>query len=100
MVAHKIKLYKYYFFNLDKPIVMEAESRIMADNMLVEFNRRIGGKISITDIIDLRIETLIVGESSKIKNKQKYIWVGKQNSKDGWMTEIEYLKIVIKNKKQ
>lgn len=100
MVAHKIKLYKYYFLNADKPIVMEAESRSMADSMLVEFNRIIGNKISVHDIIDLRVETLIVGESSKIKKGIKHIWVGKENSKDGWMIEEEYLNIVIKNKKQ
>lgn len=100
MVAHKIKLYKYYFVQLEKPIVMEANSRQEADYFLRLFNEKIGGKMSINDMIDLRVETLIVGESSKIKKGEKFIWVGTNFSEDGWMLEQDYLKIVIKNKKK
>lgn len=97
---NKIRLYKYYFNQLEKPIVMEAESRSMADEMLIALNQRIGNKMDIKDLIDLRVESLVVGESSKIKNKKKHIWVGKDHTKDGWMLEDEFLKIVINNKKQ
>ena len=79
---------------------MEAESRKDADAMLIAFNQKIGYKISGEDLIDFKIETLVVGESSKIKNKKKHIWVGQEHSKDGWMEQEEYLKIVHKNKKQ
>lgn len=99
-VAHKIKLYKYYFKQLEKPIVMEAENRQQADHFLRLFNEKIGGKITVNDIVDLRVETLVVGESSKIKNGKKMIWVGQEHSKDGWMDEDEYIEIVINNKKQ
>jgi hypothetical protein len=99
-MKHNIKLYKYYFKQLEKPLVMEAESRKLADEMLMSFNDRIGGGMDISDLIDVRIETLIVGESSKIKNKKKHIWVGTDNTRDGWMELDEYLQIVIKNKKQ
>lgn len=100
MVAHKIKLYKYYFKQLEKPIVMEATSRKEADHFLRLFNQKIGNKMTVHDIIDLRVETLIVGESSKIKNGKKLIWVGTDNTKNGWMDEEKYLEIVINNKKQ
>jgi len=100
MVAHKIKLYKYYFRQLEKPIVMEATSRQEADNFLRIFNQKIGGKMRITDLLDLRVETLVVGESSKIKNGKKHIWVGTDYSQDGWMEEEKFLKIVINRKKQ
>lgn len=100
MVAHKIKLYKYYFKQLEKPIVMEATSRQEADQFLMLFNEKIGGKITMHDIIDLRVETLVVGESSKIKNGKKLIWVGTDQTRDGWMDEAEYIEIVINNKKQ
>lgn len=100
MVAHKIKLYKYYFVHLEKPVVMEATCRQEADHYLRLLNERTGGQITIHDMKDLRVETLIVGESSKIKNGKKHIWVGTDYTKDGWMNEDEYLEIVIKNKKQ
>jgi len=100
MYQPKIKLYKYYFKQLDKPIVMEAESRKSADDMLRALNEKMGGGMRKNDIIDLRIETLVVGESSKIRKGIKHIWVGLEFSQNGWITEDEYLNIVINNKKQ
>lgn len=97
---HSIKLYKYYLNNTEKPIVMEAESRKKADQMLVELNHRVKGNLMVEDIVDVRVETLIVGESSKIKNGKKHIWVGTEHAKNGWLEIDEYLKIVIRNKKQ
>ena len=95
-----IKLYKYYFNQLDKPLVMEAESRQMADSMLISLNQRVGGVMHIKDLYDLRVESLIVGTSSKIKNKKKHIWVGVNHTIDGWLEESEYKKVVNNNKKQ
>jgi len=97
---HNIKRYKYYFHQLDKPIVIEAESRKVADSLLINMNQKMGGWMNIKDLLDLRVETLVIGSSFKIKNKNKLIWVGTKYTSDGWMSEQEYLKIVIKNKKQ
>lgn len=97
---HRIKLYKYFLNNIEKPLIMEAESRKRADQMLMELNQRMGGNLRVTDIVDVRVETLIVGKSSKIKGGKKQIWVGTEHTKNGWMEQEEYLKIVINNKKQ
>jgi len=96
----QIKLYKYFVNNIEKPLVMEATSRTKADEMLITLNQRLGLNLSIENITDVRIETLIIGESSKIKGGKKQIWVGTQNSNDGWMKEKDYLDIVNNNKKQ
>ena len=56
--------------------------------------------MNIKDLLDLRIETLVIGVSKKIINNKNFIWVGVNNAKNGWMKEEEYLKIVIRNKKQ
>jgi hypothetical protein len=100
MQKDKIKLYKYFFKQTDKPIVMEAKSRQEADHFLRLLNERTGGNMTVHDILDLRVETLVIGESKKIKKGKTLIWVGKENTKDGWMDKEEYLKIVINNKKQ
>ncbi len=97
---NNIKLYKYFINNIEKPIVMEAESRKLADQMLVSLNNKVGGNLTINNVVDVRVQTLVVGESSKIKGGKKHIWVGKDYSSDGWMEESKYLKIVINNKKQ
>ena len=97
---HKVKRYKYYFQQLEKPIVIEAISRKKADEILINLNIKMGNWMNIKDLLDLRIETLVIGVSKKEMNKKKLIWVGTNNSKSGWMEEDEYLKIVIRNKKQ
>lgn len=97
---HKVKRYKYYFQQLEKPIVIEAISRKRADEILINLNIKMGNWMNIEDLFDLRIETLVIGVSKKVMNKKNYIWVGLNSAKDGWMLEDEYLKIVIRNKKQ
>ena len=95
-----LKRYKYYFQQLDKPIVIEATSRKRADEILINLNIKMGNWMNIKDLLDLRIETLVIGVSKKLINKKNFIWVGTNNTKNGWMIEEEYLKIVIRNKKQ
>lgn len=56
--------------------------------------------MDIKDLTDLRVETLVIGVSKKVKDKKNYIWVGQNHSRDGWMLEEEYLKVVINNQKQ
>ena len=99
-MANDIRLYKYYFQNSDKPIVMECRSRKEADSMLIALNEKIGYKFNISNIVDVRVESLVVGESSKIKDKKRHIWVGKKATKTGWISQEEYVKIVYNNKKQ
>ena len=99
-MGNEIRLYKYYFQNIDKPIVMECSSRKEADSMLIAFNQKIGYKFNISDIEDVRVESLVVGQSSKIKDKKRQIWVGKNHSKTGWISQEEFAKIVYNKKKQ
>ncbi len=56
--------------------------------------------MNIKDLLDLRIETLVIGVSKKVMDKKNYIWVGLNSTKNGWMLEDKYLEIVIRNKKQ
>ena len=79
---------------------MEAESRSVADGMLISLNQKVGGVMDIKDLYDLRVVSLIVGESFKSKNNKKHIWVGTNHTNDGWIEESEYLKVVNNNKKQ
>jgi len=97
---HKLKRYKYYFQQLKEPIVIEAESRNRADSILINLNQKMGGWMDIKDLTDLRVETLVIGVSKKVKDKKNYIWVGQNHSRDGWMLEEEYLKVVLNNQKQ
>ena len=96
----KLKRYKYYFQQLKEPIVIEAESRNKADSILIGLNHKVGNWMNINDLIDLRIESLVIGVSNKKIKDKNHIWVGLSYSESGWIEEAEYLKIVINNKKQ
>lgn len=90
----KIRFYKYFFKGEKKPIVMEAYDRFKADKMLEELIYRSNGKININALEDIRLETPIIGISTK-KNKdgQVMVWIGTDLSRDGWTTKIEFDKI-------
>ena len=56
MQDEPIKFYHFFFEGVKKPIIMEAESRAMADAMLEEFGSRIGNPIPYDRLQDIRIE--------------------------------------------
>jgi uncharacterized protein (UPF0248 family) len=85
-----IKFYHYFFEGVEKPIIMEAESKSVADAMLEEFGRRIGDEIPYHRLVDVRIEMPITGISKRTRGGENFIWVGPKHSSDGWMLEAEF----------
>lgn len=86
----KIRLYKYYFIGVEKPIIMEATDRGSADKMMQQLKEKTNASISPKNLIDVRVETPIAGISKKKKNNQDYVWVGKEYTNDGWLLQSEY----------
>jgi hypothetical protein len=96
----KIKFYKYYFKGVAKPIIMEAESKAVADNMLEQLGINSQTKIDLKLLEDVRIEMPIVGVSVKKRKGLDYVWVGKDNSSDGWMLKDDFAEIERQNSKK
>jgi len=88
-----IRFYKYYFIGNDKPIIMEAETRLQADQMMQELKERSKVPISVKDLIDIRVETPIIGISKRNKKGNEFVWVGLEHTTDGWLLQSEYDKI-------
>ena len=86
----KTRFYKYYFKNVDKPIIMEAENRAIADDMLRELAKKPKVNIDFKKLQDIRMETPIVGISKKTRKEVDYIWVGKEHTSDGWMENTQF----------
>jgi hypothetical protein len=86
----KIRFYKYYFRNVDKPIIMEAENRSIADDMLRELATKPNVNIDFKKLQDIRMETPIVGISTKNRKGIEYTWVGKDYSSNGWIEKQEF----------
>lgn len=93
----KIKFYKYYFTGLQKPVIMEAESKNIADSMLKQLEQNSHTKINMNLLEDIRIEVPIIGVSKKKRKGQDFIWVGKENTSDGWLEKIQFDEIEQRN---
>jgi hypothetical protein len=89
----KTRFYKYYFRDVDKPIIMESETRAIADDMLRELATKPKVDIDFKKLQDIRIETPIVGISTKNRKGIDYTWVGKEHSSNGWMETQEFATI-------
>lgn len=86
----KIRFYKYYFRGVDKPVIMEAENRATADQMMQQLKENTSVNISAKDLIDIRVETPIVGISKRKRQNKDYVWVGNEFTSDGWLLQSEY----------
>lgn len=85
----KIKFYKYFFSNNEKPVIMEAYSREQADSMLNELNLKTNA-IDISNLMDVRIEMPLKGVSKRKRHGKTFVWVGLEYSIDGWMDEKDF----------
>jgi hypothetical protein len=95
----KTRFYKYFFLGMDKPIIMEAENRTKADEMIISLQYKSQTPIDFTKLIDIRVETPIVGISTRKRKGNEYVWVGKEYTSDGWLLKDEYDRINNLNKK-
>jgi len=69
---------------------MEAEDRITADKMMQQLKQNTTVKLSAKDLIDIRVETPIVGISKRKRHNKEYVWVGNEFTSDGWLLQSEY----------
>ena len=95
----KTRFYKYFFLGIDKPIIMEAENKNDADQMLVDLQYKSQTSIDFNKLVDVRVETPIVGISTRKRKGNELIWVGKEYTSDGWLEKQEYDRINNLNKK-
>ena len=86
----KIRFYKYFFRGIDKPVIMEAEDRITADKMMRQLKQSTTASLSAKDLIDIRVETPIIGISKRKRHNKDYVWVGTEFTSDGWLLQSEY----------
>ncbi len=86
----KIRFYKYYFLGVDKPVIMEAEDRTTADQMMQKLKENTSVNLSAKNLIDIRVETPIIGISKRKRHNKDYVWVGNEFTSDGWLLQTEY----------
>jgi hypothetical protein len=69
---------------------MEAEDRLTADQMMQKLKENTSVNLSAKNLIDIRVETPIIGISKRKRHNQDYVWVGNEFTSDGWLLQTEY----------
>ena len=88
-----VRFYKYYFRDLDKPVIMETTDKASADKMLKQLSQKSNTYIDMRRLEDFKVETPLVGISVKKRNGENLVWVGKEFTSDGWLLQEEFDKI-------
>lgn len=89
----KTRFYKFFFKGMEKPIVMEAEDKYIAYEMLKQLSYKSQTKIDMSKLEDIRLETPLVGISTKKRNGIDLTWVSKKYTSDGWLETEEFKNI-------
>lgn len=81
---NKIKLYSYYFFGVEKPVVIEARNRLQAREKIEEILPNLPIQYSQNRIVGESVKMPLVGITDKVIKGETYIWNG-----NGWQKEKE-----------
>jgi hypothetical protein len=87
---HGIRFYNYYFYGVDKPLTIEANSKQDARVIMQSIMPKLSDKYRESRIIGETITIPLLGVSEKVVKGKKYIWVGLSKSNNGWLLEEQY----------
>lgn len=95
-----IRFYNYYFYQIEKPISIEANNKADARVIMQNIMPTLPEKYRNSKIVGETIVIPLKGVSEKVVNGVKYIWVGEQKSRNGWLTEEQYRRAVAMSKRK
>lgn len=87
---HGIRFYNYYFYEVEKPLTIEATSKQEAREVMQSIIPNLSDKYRESKIIGETVTIPLLGVSEKVVKGIKYIWVGLNKSRNGWMSEQQY----------
>jgi len=85
-----IRFYNYYFYDIEKPIIIEAYNKYEARLIIQKILPNLSPKYKNSKIVGETVVIPLLGVSEKVVKGVKYIWVGFNKSPNGWMNEYEY----------
>jgi hypothetical protein len=95
---HGIRFYHYYFYKVEKPIKIEAYNKSDARVILERVIPTLPPQYQNTKIVGESVTLPLKGISEKNVKGVKFIWVGENLAKGGWMDEGSYNRMVNHNK--
>jgi hypothetical protein len=87
---HGIRFYNYYFYGVDKPLIIEARCKDDAREIMKSLIPQLSDKYRESKIIGETITIPLRGVSDKVVKGVRYVWVGEDKSRNGWLTELQY----------
>jgi len=84
--------YKYFFRDIEAPLIIQAPNRAQADVLLSDLEARFGDGQK-KEIENIKIVSAVYGVTEKTEAGVTMIWVGLDESASGWQ-----LKSAFKNK--
>lgn len=97
---HGIRFYNYYFYGVEKPITIEAVSKQEARLMMRSIIEKLSDKYRESKIVGETITIPLRGVSEKIVKGVKYIWVGENKAKGGWLREDVFRRALAESKRK
>jgi hypothetical protein len=58
--------------------------------MMQKLKENTSVNLNAKNLIDIRVETPIVGISKRKRHNKDYVWVGNEFTNDGWLLQTEY----------
>jgi hypothetical protein len=95
-----IRFYNYYFYQIEKPISIEANNKSDARVIMQNIMPTLPEKYRESKIVGETIVIPLKGVSEKVVKGVKYIWVGQEKSRSGWLTEEQYRRAVAMSKRK
>lgn len=83
-----VNFYKYYFEGFEKPLIIQANSRIEADILLSDLKN----EMDINDLLllNVMISKPITGVTEKTERGIVYVWAGLNNVPGGWVEKDKF----------
>lgn len=89
-----IRIYSYFFMGIKKPVKIEAANKMQSRTILQQILPTLPEEYQKSRVVGECVTVPLKGITEKYVKGVKYIWVGEDKSKDGWMEESLYLKAV------
>lgn len=93
-----IRIYSYYFDGIEKPVKVEAYNKMQSREILKGLVEKLPEIYRQSKIVGESVTIPLKGITEKIVKGVKYVWVGEDKSKGGWMDEKKYLESIKSNK--
>lgn len=83
------RIYKYYFYGIDEPIVIQAQTSPQARDLLRHVFHTLDECYRNSVIIGETVSSMVMGITEKKVDGITYCWVGFAKSPDGWMEKTK-----------